>query len=92
MLPRIGAEMVTTEDEAARVETDAGGDLLHEAAEVGGLHLTTAQGGDVDAVLARDGLGARVGRIADMPAAGAGGIDDHIQLQATSLFAEGGFG
>lgn len=65
---------------------------MGEAAEVCGLHLTPAQDGDVDAVLARHGLGARVGRSADVPIAGAGGIDDHVQIQATGLFAEGCLG
>lgn len=65
---------------------------MGEAAEVGGLHLTPAQDGDVDAVLARHGLGARVRRRADVPVAGAGGIDNDVQLQATGLFTEGRLG
>ena len=65
---------------------------MGEAAEVCGLHLTPAQDGDVDAVLARHGLRAQVGWRADVPIAGAGGIDDDVQLQATGFFAEGGLG
>ncbi|MNW04085.1 hypothetical protein D3C71_2001180 [compost metagenome] len=65
---------------------------MGEAAEVGELHLTPAQGGDVDAVLARHGLGARIGRRADVPIAGPGRIDNDVQLQAPGLFAEGDLG
>ena len=42
-----------------------------EAPEIGWRDLPPAQAGDVDAVPPRDGDRPRVGRLADMPAAGA---------------------
>ncbi|MNE76297.1 hypothetical protein D3C80_1725260 [compost metagenome] len=65
---------------------------MGEAAKVGGLYLTAAQGGDVDAVSAGHGLGAGVGRGTDVPGAGASGIDHYVQFQAAGLFAERGLG
>jgi len=46
---------------------------------------------DIDTVPARHRLRARIGRVACMPAAGARGIDLHIEADPRSLGAECGF-
>jgi len=43
-------------------------------------------------MFARHGLGARIGRMADMPVPRAGGLDDQVEPQALGLGAEGGLG
>ena len=68
------------------------GDDVGEAAEVGRRHLPALIAGDIDPMFARHGLGARIGRMADMPVPRAGGLDDQVEPQALGLGAEGGLG
>ena len=68
------------------------GDDVGEAAEVGRRHLPALIAGNIDPMFARHGLGARIGRMADMPVPRAGGVDDQVETQALSLGAEGGLG
>ena len=52
---------------------------------IGGPDLAGAQGGDVDAIAQGDGDGAAVGRLARMPVAGAGGVDDEVEAEPLRL-------
>ena len=68
------------------------GDDVGEAAEVRRRHLPALIAGDVDPIFARHGLGARIGRMADMPVPRAGGLDDQVEAETFGLGAEGGLG
>ncbi len=68
------------------------GDDVGEAAEVRRRHLPALIAGDIDPMFARHGLGARIGRMADMPVPRAGGLDDQVETQTLGLGAEGGLG
>ena len=63
-----------------------------EREEVGGADLPGAIGRDVDAVAQRLGAGAAVGRIADVPVAGARGIGGHVESGLRRRGAKGRFG
>jgi hypothetical protein len=56
-----------------------------EALEVVAADLARALAADVDAVLRGDGDGARVGRLADVPIAGARGVDLEAAGEAAAL-------
>lgn len=60
-------------------------DHVVEVAEIGGANLTRPQAADVDAALERLGLGARVGRLADVPAAGAGRVGRNLTAEPVAL-------
>ena len=61
---------------------------MGEARKIGGRHLAAAIAGNVDAVGAGDRLGAPVGRLADVPVAGAGGVDLDVEADPLRLMAE----
>jgi hypothetical protein len=67
-------------------------DDMVETEEIVRRDLTRAQVGNVGAVLEGDGGGARIGRAADMPVAGAGAVHFDVEPLPFGLGAEGGFG
>ena len=63
-----------------------------ESPKIAGLHLPGAEAADIHAVGARDRLGARIRRTADMPVTRSGGIDPQIKPGRRGTGAERAFG